>query len=86
MERLQLTLACGRNDRTQALHDGRVRPEGVRLVTLPLSPPEAFFRMLRHAEFDAAELSAAAYFTLLSRGDRRFIAIPVFLSRAFRHS
>jgi 4,5-dihydroxyphthalate decarboxylase len=86
MEELQLTLACGRNDRTQALLDGTVRPEGVRLIGVPLSPPEAFFRMLRHAEFDAAELSAAAYFTLLSRGDRRFVAIPVFLSRAFRHS
>jgi 4,5-dihydroxyphthalate decarboxylase len=83
---LQLTLACGRNDRTQAILDGTISPEGVHLTTLALSPPEAFWRMLRHAEFDVSEISAAAYFTLLSRGDRRFIAIPVFLSRAFRHS
>jgi hypothetical protein len=27
MHKLQLTLACGRYDRTQALIDGRVQPE-----------------------------------------------------------
>src|SRR6185295_11429195 len=47
---------------------------------------ETFFRMLRHAEFDAAEMSLSSYVLSLFRPERRFIAIPVFPSRLFRHS
>jgi 4,5-dihydroxyphthalate decarboxylase len=42
--------------------------------------------MLQFREFDASELSCANYFVLCSRGDRRFVAMPVFPSRSFRHS
>jgi 4,5-dihydroxyphthalate decarboxylase len=42
--------------------------------------------MLQFEEFDASELSCANYFVLFSRGDRRFVAIPIFPSRMFRHS
>src|SRR5437899_2057618 len=86
MADLPLTLACGRYDRTQPLLDGSLRPEGLSLTSIALSPPEIFWRMLRHAEFDISEMSMSAYLTLRSRGDERFLAIPVFLSRAFRHS
>jgi len=55
MPKLQLTLACGRYDRTQPLIDGRVQPEGVDLTFLPLRPGETFWRMLNHGEFDASE-------------------------------
>src|SRR6266487_2307993 len=86
MHKLQLTLACGRYDRTQALIDGRVQPEGVDLTFLPLRPGETFWRMLNHGEVDASEMSLSSYTILRSEGDARFIAIPVFPSRAFRHS
>lgn len=86
MHKLQLTLACGRYDRTQALIDGRVEPEGVELTYLPLRPGETFWRMLNHGEFDASEMSLSSYTILRSEGDARFIAIPVFPSRVFRHS
>jgi len=86
MRKLQLTLACGRYDRTQALIDGRVQPEGVNLTFLPLRPGETFWRMLNHGEFDASEMSLSSYTILRSEGDTRFIAIPVFPSRVFRHS
>jgi 4,5-dihydroxyphthalate decarboxylase len=86
MHKLQLTLACGRYDRTQALIDGRVQPEGVDLTFLPLRPGETFWRMLNHGEFDASEMSLSSYTILRSEGDTRFIAIPVFPSRVFRHS
>jgi len=33
---VKLTLACGRYDRTQALIDGRVRPEGVEWLAISL--------------------------------------------------
>jgi 4,5-dihydroxyphthalate decarboxylase len=83
---MQLTLACGRYDRTQALIDERVRPEGVELNYLPLRPGETFWRQLNHEEFDASEMSLSSYTILRSEGDERFIALPVFPSRIFRHS
>jgi 4,5-dihydroxyphthalate decarboxylase len=86
MRKLELTLACGRYDRTQPLIDGRVQPEGVNLTFLPLRPGETFWRMLNHGEFDASEMSLSSYTILRSEGDTRFIAIPVFPSRVFRHS
>src|SRR5579875_2373449 len=79
MGRLKLTIACSDYDRTQAIADGRVPVDGVDLVWLDLPIEEIFFRMLRHHEFDAAELS-------LCSDNPRFVAIPVFPSRAFRHS
>ena len=86
MCKLELTLACGRYDRTQPLIDGRVQPEGVDLTFLPLRPGETFWRMLNHGEFDVSEMSLSSYTILRSEGDARFIAIPVFPSRVFRHS
>jgi len=86
MHKLELTLACGRYDRTQALIDGRVQPGGVDLTFIPLRPGETFWRMLNHGEFDVSEMSLSSYTILRSEGDTRFTAIPVFPSRTFRHS
>ena len=86
MHNLPLTIACGRYDRTQPRIDGRVAPEGVDLTFIPLRPGETFWRMLNHGEFDASEMSLSSYTILRSEGDTRFIAIPVFPSRVFRHS
>ncbi|HEX3647109.1 MAG TPA: ABC transporter substrate-binding protein [Pseudonocardiaceae bacterium] len=82
---VSLTLACWDYDRTQALADGRVRPEGVDLTYLPLPVEETFYRMMRHREFDVAELSLSSYVVSLCR-DAPFVAIPVFPSRSFRHN
>lgn len=86
MPNLKLTIACGRYDRTQPLIDGRVGVEGVDLTFLPLRPGETFWRMLNHDEFGASEMSLSSYTILRSEGDTRFVAIPVFPSRVFRHS
>ena len=83
---MRLVLACWDYDRTRALQDGRVRPEGIELEYLPLGMPESFFRMLRHREFHASEMSLSWYTRTLFDEPRRFIAIPVFPSRMFRHS
>lgn len=81
-----ITLACWDYDRTRALADGRVRPTGVDLTYLDLPVEETFFRMLRHREFEAAEMSLASYVTHLGRATAPdLVAIPVFPSRAFRH-
>jgi hypothetical protein len=86
MSRLRLTLACGDYDRTRALQLGTTLPEGIDLTYLELQVEETFFRMLRHREFDVAEMSLSTYAATLSRPDRPFIALPVFTSRMFRHS
>src|SRR5215467_3014254 len=85
MARLAITLACGDYDRTRALADGRVTVEGADLTVLSLGPEEIFFRMVRFEEFDVAELSLSTY-VLTAQRDSPFVAIPVFPSRAFRHS
>jgi 4,5-dihydroxyphthalate decarboxylase len=86
MARLKLSLACWDYDRTRALADGSVRPEGIDLVCLNLPVEETFFRMLRRREFDVAEMSLSSYVLSLQRRDAPFVAIPVFPSRVFRHS
>jgi len=83
---LSLSLACWSYDRTRALLDGRVRPDGIDLTCLDLPVEEIFFRMLRHQEFDVAEMSLSSYVVSLFAADPPFIAIPVFPSRFFRHS
>jgi 4,5-dihydroxyphthalate decarboxylase len=84
--RLRLTLACWDYDRTRALADGSVRPEGIDLNYLNLHVEETFFRMLRNREFDVAEMSLSSYAMAIARDDPPFIAIPVFPSRFFRQS
>ena len=82
----RLTLACWDYDRTRALIDGTVRPEGIDLNYLALPVEETFFRMLRNREFDCAEMSLSSYAASLFSEEQPFIAIPVFPSRFFRHS
>jgi 4,5-dihydroxyphthalate decarboxylase len=86
MSTLKLTLACWNYDRTQALADGRVRPDGIDLNVLTLPVEETFFRMLRHREFDVAEMSLSSYVLSLFHPEPPFVAIPIFPSRFFRHS
>jgi 4,5-dihydroxyphthalate decarboxylase len=86
MAKLRMTLACWDYDRTRALADGTVRPEGIELNYLAQPVEETFFRMLRHREFDCAEMSLSSYVLSLGRENPPFVAIPAFPSRFFRHS
>jgi 4,5-dihydroxyphthalate decarboxylase len=86
MGRLRLSMACWSYDRTRALLEDRISADGVELTCLNLPVEETFFRMLRHREFHIAELSLSSYTVSLSRENPPFIAIPIFLSRYFRHS
>ena len=85
MARLRLNFACGPYDRTQALRDGTIQPDGIELNYLALQPAEIFWRMLQFKEFDASEMSLSNYTTLVSEGNSPFIAVPAFPSRVFRH-
>lgn len=86
MPDLTLSIAMGDYDRTRPIHDGRVRIDGVTPTTMLLTPEEMFFRAFRHEAFDVSELSFSSYCVKRARGESPYIAVPVFLSRAFRHS
>ena len=85
MEKLHLTLACEDYDRTRALKDGVISPEGIVLNYLVMPVEEIFWRMMKYEEFHVSELSMGAFLTAASQGRRPFVAIPVFPSRTFRH-
>jgi 4,5-dihydroxyphthalate decarboxylase len=86
MSRLPLTFACGDYDRTRALQEGTIRADGIDLTYLRLPVEETFFRMLRHREFEVAEMSLSSYVLSLREDPSPFVALPVYTSRMFRHS
>ena len=86
MANLRLSLGCWNYDRTRGLMEGRIQPDGIDLTYLSMPVEETFFRMLRHREFDVAELSLSSYAVSLSKPEKPFVAIPIFPSRFFRHS
>ncbi len=85
MNKLRLTLACGDYDRTRDLKDGSVQAQGIDLTYITYKPSEIFWRMMKFEEFDVSEMSFSSYILERSRRINRFIAIPVFPSRMFRH-
>jgi 4,5-dihydroxyphthalate decarboxylase len=72
-------------DRTGPILDGTVKPEGITLQFQPGHPGELFRRVAQTTDLDLAEMSTSTYMNLVSRGDDRYVALPVFLSRNFRH-
>lgn len=86
MSKLNLTLGCWDYDRVIALQNGSVQPDGIDLNFLNMEVEETFFRMVRHQEFDVAEMSLSSYTVSRFRDPAPFIAIPVFPSRFFRQS
>ena len=83
---MELKVGIGRYDRTQALIDGRIGIEGhvARVESPPLE--ELFARAFDSGEYDIAELSFSNYLYLASRGQARYVGLPIFPSRMFRHS
>lgn len=84
MTALRLTLALEAYDRTQALVDGRVRPEGIDLTVLVVDSTRRH-RAFLAGEYDAAEMSMSTYLMARERG-LPFTAIPVFPRRLFSAS
>ena len=86
MNKLRLSVAMGDYDRTRALLDGRVQIDGVDPVYMTLYPEEMFFRAMRSQDFDICELSFSSYMVKTAQNTCPYVAVPVFLSRAFRHT
>ena len=86
MSRLRISLACTVTDRTRPILDGRVTIQGCELEPITGEPEDLFARALRAEEFDVTELSLSSYLIVTGRGASRYLAVPAFPSRAFRHS
>src|SRR5436853_1353820 len=83
---IELTLAVNDYDHTRDLANGDVAVDGVELTCLNLPVEEIFWRFTHYREWDVSELSLAKYSWMRGQGDDSVVAIPVFTSRAFRHS
>ena len=85
MKALCIDFASQDHEAVRPLADGRVSIDGVDLTHHELPPPQIFARLLGKNEFDVSEIAMGLYLSTLERDDPPFIAIPVFLTRAFRH-
>ncbi len=84
--KLNLSVAIGNYDRMRPLVDGEVQIDGVNPVFMLQEPEEMFFRAFRHADYDITELSMSSYTVKTSNNNCPYIGVPVFPSRAFRHT
>ncbi|MDA0998502.1 MAG: 4,5-dihydroxyphthalate decarboxylase [Proteobacteria bacterium] len=80
-----ITLACWDYDRARPVLDGRVPIAGWQAETTAAPPGILFPLAVGEAPYDVTELSFASYLIQMSRGESAYVAIPVYLSRAFRH-
>src|ERR1700744_1077575 len=76
----------GDYDRTHPLVDGTVQIDGTDPAYMLLSPEEMFFRAFRDVAFDISELSLSSFAVKTATGTNPYIGVPVFPSRAFRHT
>jgi 4,5-dihydroxyphthalate decarboxylase len=83
---LPYSLAVSITDRTAPILLGTVAQDGLALAFERVGLEEIFVRQMNDAAFDVAECSLASYLIARARGDERLTAIPVFLSREFRHN
>lgn len=81
-----LTIGSTFSDRIEALLDGRVTIAGHAADIRIVEAQNLFRQVLRDAAFDVAELSMGSHIAALAAGRRDYLAVPVFLSRSFRHS
>ena len=75
-------------DKTRALERGEVTLDGVDLEYVRYDHVADLFREMAQnpTTFDSSEMSLSTLIMMASHGDRRLVAIPVFPSKAFRHS
>src|SRR3982074_3659671 len=86
MPDIPITVASGDYDRVRALREGAVPVVGCAVSYSTVEANALFIRNLKHQDFDVSEMSFSTYITLKDRGAHHYTAVPVFLSRAFRHS
>ncbi len=83
---LQLSFGMANNPRTRAIFDGRVKPDGIELISTEIGAAELFWRQLRFGDFDLSEMSLSSLMMTLANGDERWVGIPVFTTRRTYHA
>ena len=87
MQQMSLSMACGPNEHLAPLKEGAVQPQGIDLSFRTVEPVTALVdQMVKERAFDVSEMFLALYFTARAQGSFPFVAVPIFPSRAFRHS
>ena len=76
----------GDYDRTRAIVDGRVKIDGVDPTCMLLSPEECSSAHSAIRPSTPVSCRSVLIAFSVARGDPHYIAVPVFLSRAFRHT
>jgi 4,5-dihydroxyphthalate decarboxylase len=85
--RRNISVAIDDYDHVRALASGEVAISGASLSFHRMSrPAETFHRQFRFGEWDVSEFSLALFCSLVGADDDRFVGLPVFPSRKFRHS
>ena len=80
---LELSIALSDNHYTRPILQGRVGVQGAKLMPTSVHPSEMFWRQLKYADFDVSEMSLSSLFIANSKGDRRWVALPIYTSRTF---
>ena len=83
---IQLSVALGDYDHLRDLMSGVVRAPGIDITAMHPPVEEMFFRFTQFKEWDVCEMSFAKSISIMSQPDPWLALIPVFPSRAFRHS
>lgn len=83
---LTLSIALSDNERTRPITQGRIKAQGVSLIPTVVHPSEMFWRQLKYSDFDISEMSLSSLFIATARGDRRWVALPIYTSRIFFHT
>jgi 4,5-dihydroxyphthalate decarboxylase len=83
---ISLSLALNNYDHVRDILSGDVRPDGIELLALELPIEEIFYRFTRFREWDISEMSFGKVVSLMSEDRPEIVALPVFVSRVFRHS
>ncbi|WP_109670620.1 4,5-dihydroxyphthalate decarboxylase [Roseicyclus mahoneyensis] len=83
---LSLSVATWDHDRVMAVQDGRVTIPGVSVTPHILPTTKLFPIAVQEARFDVTELSLSSHILQVARGQANYVAIPAFVSRAFRHN
>jgi 4,5-dihydroxyphthalate decarboxylase len=86
MKKPSITIATWDYDRVRPIIDGRVPIEGCEVKYLVLPPEECFRRAYVLHEFDVSEIGFSPYLIAHALKQSPYVALPVFLSRSFRHS
>jgi 4,5-dihydroxyphthalate decarboxylase len=74
------------NPRTRAIIDGRAVSPRFPVSVASMGATDLFLRQLQSGPFDVAEMSISSLLMAMSRGDRRFVALPIFTTRYFFHT